>query len=279
MIGSFLSVFGFCWENNADASSHTPDVMLTESTAPALIFSSTTPKTPPKKNAYRQLCQQLQDLSYTEEEVKRLLLPLEQPHSFTATEAWFNDSLVNDYFQQLATQYPNLEVISSLMTQCETSLPDRLRTWSKYREWKMRLSQSSLVFWPIHQADHWHLIVIDNRSREANVYLLDGFNTKNKDILTGYGFELASVIRSELPTEHMSGEFISVAAQKNIYDCGSVICFYAKLIAEFYSKHRQLPELSVLNTSNVDYTDFRKNIAETLRDFGASVKSVSRSRL
>ncbi|MCS5709677.1 hypothetical protein CC99x_012295 [Candidatus Berkiella cookevillensis] len=279
MIGSILSVLDFFWENNSGSSSSHAEVKLPEP-APTLTFSSTTRKiTPPKINPYEQLHQQLQDLSYREEDVKRLLVPLEQPDSFTATEAWFNDILVNDYFQQLAAQYSGVEVISSLMNQCIPPLPDRFRNEQKYDVWKKKLSESPLVFWPMHQNNHWHLIIIDNTS-DPSVYILDGFNSRDEGLLTGSGFELASAIRplQRGRAEHISGEFISVAKQENAYDCGPVICFYAKVIAAYYVRHQQLPNLSELE--KVDYTGFRKNIAEALVALGTSLKSVNRpSRL
>lgn len=278
MIGSILSVLDFLWEKDSGvSSSHETDVSLTDSdsppASPMLLFSA---KKLTKRGLYEQLHGQLRNY-YSEEEVDRLLVPLEKPSRFTPRQAWFNDNLVNDYFELLAKQYPVLEVISSLATQYEISLPDRLSTWQKYSEWKSKLSQSPLIFWPIHQADHWHLIIIENRSREANVYMLDGFNKENGTLLKKYGLDLVCSIRSEL--QYTRGEFMSVAQQKNTYDCGSVICFYAKLIAEFYHQNQQVPELTILNTSDVNYTSFRKEIANGLVNFKKSAKLVAKPKL
>lgn len=273
MLGSLFAAFDY-FRRSPEPSVPTqqaPDYMLTDP-SPAVVFSSPVVT---RVNPYARLHRELRSL-YTEVEVKRLLAPLENPGAFLTSEAWFNDELVNNYFQQLAKQHPHVSVISSLMGGCTPPLPERLRSSSRYSEFKGQLSESPLVFWPIHQDSHWYLVVIDNASTDkSNVYMLDGFNSKDINLWNKYGFELATAIRPKLSSEQIIGEFINVAKQQNYYDCGPLICFYAKLIAEFYARHKELPEISVLNTSEVDYTSFRKNIGDTLIEHGHTSRSGS----
>lgn len=201
---------------------------------------------------------------------ERLLLPLlAAERSFPPQNAWFNDEIINQVFSSLEKNSDGkIAALSSLYCGSQ-GLFDQLMDRNQLKSLRARLAVANIIFWPVIEQNHWHLVIIDKSNVPVSVYALDGFNKQNKDIVRKYGFKLVEAMMPEMVCQEglvMMGSQITVPEQTDPFNCGPVICHWAKRIAEHYLENHQIPDGSKFVDQKLNYTASRKWIAEVYAD-------------
>ncbi len=183
--------------------------------------------------------------------------------------AWLNDIVINNYFNWLAQKYAVKKVatISSLDFFSPTFFT-QLSTRRRRQPEKSRLQEADVILVPINQHTHWYLLIIQKREDDIfNLITLDGFNNMPfHPALWQKGEELLAFLHPE--TSHSQRIFTKqsslIVRQNNLYDCGAVICYYAK---EFCEKMQVSQDLK----SARNYTLFREEITQAVASHSKEV--------
>lgn len=186
-------------------------------------------------------------------------------------QEWLNDEPVNVFMKSLAsTSHGKVELMDSQLAKSVKNLQDP----NQWKGLKNRLAQADLILWPICESNHWYLILLEKTHQKAKVYMLDGLNDKShKTIKQTYAMPL---VKQQCPTlrgRQIQYSSLKVPHQSNSYDCGAVICYWAKQFLEEIIKNKKLPEIN--QNKQIDYNAFREEMARSLIDFSASKEKSS----
>lgn len=215
---------------------------------------------------------QLQNF-YSQNSVAKLMLPLcQDPFLDTHYQsAWFDDSLIFNYFCEITKDNPKIYTLDSMFTSFKN--PDffeRLRTRPSFRnKIKNKFIDADLIFWPMSINNHWILLILD-KSHQSNIswYWLDGMNAKKQPALSTYVLNLLEILQPERLQAAEEGDIlalsqaINISRQNNAYDCGPAVCQAGHYILEHFMTHGTIPH--DLTNQMTDYTTYRLHIAKTL---------------
>ena len=138
-------------------------------------------------------------------------------------DTWFNDEVINSYFQLLGKKYPNVGFLSSYFL-----------VHSNSSHWKatQRVVQAFIagqiekIIFPYHTPEHWTCVAINGKD---NVYaIFDSLGKSYTDLNA-----LKEWLQDVLPERkfHFHTAF-HVAHQSDWVNCGTYTCLYAKLLAQ-----------------------------------------------
>lgn len=190
-----------------------------------------------------------------------LLLPL-LGKPFSICDAWLNDIVIDNYFNWLASYYSThkIETISSLELSTDFShFRTKLERKQRLAE-KRRLQEAEIILCPIAAAKHWYLLIIE-KGQDGIFFVttLDGFNQKqNHRVLWQKAESLIDFLHPETRHEGIIAKSSHIInPQQNVYDCGAVICYFAKIFCEKKSLYKEYLDSQA-------YTRFRQDIAFAL---------------
>lgn len=190
-----------------------------------------------------------------QEAFEKLLNPFYDIHG---RSAWFNDSLIDPFFEYLAEKYSDKKTVclTSLLYKQETfvsRLQELTRKWlagqdlgkSRFLQLYKKLKEAELILWPVAlgglQGTHWTLLAIrkivvqiDKEKRNSfSLNALDGMNLAGDHLeLFRKGKAILTALRGELAQDDVKTESWPVPRQNNTEDCGPVVCCFAEKICQ-----------------------------------------------
>jgi len=127
----------------------------------------------------------------------------------------FNDEIINYVFEKLKNE--SVFVCTTFLNTGIERDYDRVQNkWYK----DVRFDNYEMVFVPIHSPNHWVLAVVYPRRFAIECY--DSMGGR-PDVST-----LSKFFAERLKHAHWELEYVSRPLQTNSYDCGSMICLFAK---------------------------------------------------
>ncbi|MCS5707362.1 hypothetical protein CC99x_000445 [Candidatus Berkiella cookevillensis] len=200
-----------------------------------------------QKSTLRKLISQISELGKSA--AQRLL----------SSKQYIDDCAIDLYFDYLSAQNINIANVSCHFAKLK-EFDERLRR-NDFTVLRGRCKLSRRILWPICDAEHWYLIVIDKiAENQFNIFCLDSLNTA-----TQAHFSKAEHFLKALYHEHedeiiiKKKEHIIVHTQDNGVDCGAAISFWGLRCAQ----NKILPK-SHSGKFICDYSQFRVHMAGTL---------------
>ncbi|MGE4349396.1 MAG: Ulp1 family isopeptidase [Candidatus Berkiella sp.] len=180
---------------------------------------------------------------------QRLLSPIQ----------YIDDCAIDLYFNFLSEQNPSIANVFCHFAKLK-EFDERLRK-NDFTALRERCKLSRRILWPICDAEHWYLVIIDKISEnQFNIFCLDSLNTETKA-----HFAKAENFLKALYHEREDGiiikkkEHILVHEQDNSVDCGAAISFWGSRCAQ----NKMLPK-SHSAKFVCDYSQFRVHMAGML---------------
>ena len=164
---------------------------------------------------------------------------------------WLNDKIIEGYMELIKKRSDEAEnsAVEVMSTFLYTKLINRgVELGSKETEnWiKEDLRDKDLVFFPIHEKDHWSLILVKPRSREIEYFdsLRGSRNFSRAPKIIKQFMELYCKGKGE-PAPYKTKVRNDASLQNNGHDCGVFLCQFAERLARgesVYLRQENMPE-------------------------------------
>ncbi len=162
--------------------------------------------------------------------------------------AWFNDNIINSWFEHLAQKHKHVAYISTFARIADTTEFEKFRLKVN----KMDFIGKKIVLIPVHLTFHWTLVVMD--VEHFRMLYIDSMNDSRKEAETEIVLNNAKRLARTLFNTFFTRRIVIDEQQDNTFDCGPFLC----RSAERYCKLKEIYKIEV------DILTFRKQMQKIL---------------
>jgi len=173
--------------------------------------------------------------------------------------SWFNDNIINSWFEHLGRIYSNVGYISSFARIGDLAFEKYLK-----RAKKGDFDKKNIILAPVHvRGDHWTLAVMD--LKQNAIFYIDSM-TYPRDAQKNIVFHNCSKFMIdvlEMKSEPSKKE-IKSQQQDNCHDCGPFVCYNAQQYCYKTTRYIGIGDYLVPNEEIVRMSVFRKKMYSIL---------------